>query len=237
MGDAGNPLLGANALDTMISGRDGNSGMSRELQRAQNRANNIGGKANNTVALQAAFSRIAEKCDLMQLPHAVASRAQHVYKIADDKRVIRGKSEPAVIAACIIFACRDAGADRSFAEICKAMRVTKKELSQVFTIVKSAVVEERAKTGAKITAGTASLADSVEGLLGRLCNYLDLGNLIYNAAKHIAVSAAKKTTIDGRSYTSIAAGVLYFTCVLFERSTTTKEICEVAEVSEATIKL
>jgi transcription initiation factor TFIIB len=117
------------------------------------------------------------------------------------------------------------------------MRVTKKELSQVFSVIKQAVVEERQRTGANINAGTASLAESVEGLLGRLCNYLDLGNMIYNAAKHIAVSAAKKTQIDGRSYTSIAAGVLYFTCVLFERDTTTKDISAVAEVSEATIKL
>jgi transcription initiation factor TFIIB len=127
VGDTGNPLLGSNHLDTMISGRDGMTGMSQSLQRAQNRANshNQNGKT-STANLQAAFSRISEKCDVMQLGAGITTRAQHVYKIADEKKVTKGKNEDVVIAACIIFACRDNGANRSFTEVCKALRVSKK---------------------------------------------------------------------------------------------------------------
>lgn len=119
--------MGSNHLDTIISGRDGMTGMSQSLQRAQNRANahNSNGKT-STANLQAAFSRISEKCDVMQLGSGITTRAQHVYKIADDKKVIKGKNEDVVVAACIIFACRDNGANRSFTEVCKALRVTKK---------------------------------------------------------------------------------------------------------------
>lgn len=101
--------------------------MSRDLQRAQNRANahNQNGRT-STANLQAAFSRIAEKCDVMQLGSSITTRSQHVYKIADEKKVIKGKAENVVIAACIIFACRDSGANRSFAEVSKALHVTKK---------------------------------------------------------------------------------------------------------------
>lgn len=103
------------------------TGMSRDLQRAQNRANahNQNGKT-STANLQAAFSRISEKCDVMQLGSNITTRAQHVYKIADEKKVTKGKNENVVIAACIIFACRDGGANRSFTEVCKALKVSKK---------------------------------------------------------------------------------------------------------------
>jgi len=173
----------------------------------------------------------------MQLPRAVLMRAQHVYKIADQKKVVRGKNDRAIIAACIIFACRDAGANRSFQEVCKVTKVSKKELGQVFVLVKGAVQEEQVKDGLGVMAGLSNTQNSAEGLLGRFCNYLDLGNVIFNVANHIVVQASSKSAIDGRSPVSIAAGVLLFTCVLFEKSVTAKDITKVADVSESTIKL
>lgn len=211
--------------------------MARDLQRAQARLNSQATGKTTAAALSAAFARIAEKCDAMQLPRAVLMRAQHVYKIADEKKVVRGKNDKAVNAACIIFACRDAGANRSFQEVCKVTKVSKKELGQVFVLVKAAVQEEQAKEGRGNMAGLSNTQNSAEGLLGRFCNYLDLGNVVYNAAKHVVVQASSKSAIDGRSPVSIAAGVLLFTSVLFEKPTTAKEIAKVADVSESTIKL
>ena len=46
-----------------------------------------------------------------------------------------------------------------------------------------------------------------------------------------------KTPIDGRSPVSIAAAVLFFTVTLFEQKVTAKNIFEIANVSESTIKL
>lgn len=103
------------------------TGMSQTLQRAQNRANAHNSNGRTSIAnLQSAFGRISEKCDVMQLGSNITTRAQHVYKIADEKKVLKGKNESVIIAACIIFACRDGGANRSFTEVCKALNVTKK---------------------------------------------------------------------------------------------------------------
>jgi transcription initiation factor TFIIB len=46
-----------------------------------------------------------------------------------------------------------------------------------------------------------------------------------------------KTAIDGRSPVSIAAAVLFFTSTLFEQKVTARQIYEIANVSESTIKL
>lgn len=113
------------------------------------------------------------------------------------------------------------------------------DLGQVFNVIKAAVQEERtqAGNGQQYTAGIASLSDTVEGLLGRYVNYLDLGNAVFNVAKHISVQAASKTAIDGRTYPSIASGVLFLTCVLLDKKLAIKDLAEVASVTDSTIKL
>ncbi|OCF78848.1 transcription initiation factor TFIIB [Kwoniella mangroviensis CBS 8886] len=246
VGDAGNPLLGSNHLDTVISHKDGRSGIARDLNRAVQRANNLSNGINgktNTAILSAVFSRIGEKCDAMQLPRGVRERAQHVYKIADEQKAIKGKNENALIAACIIYACRDAGAHRTFQEVCKALKISKKELGQVFSVIKNAVQAsdtfQRSKTGTGhgFSDGSNNAQESTEALLGRFTNYLDLGNAVFNASKHIAAEATAKSTIDGRSPVSIAAGVLYFTCVLLSKNASAKDIAGMGGVSESTTKL
>ena len=235
VGDAGNPLL-SNLLETSISSQDGRSGMARDLQRAQARVNSLSTGATNLATLSSAFARIAEKCEAMQLPRTVVQRAQHIYKIAFEKRVIKARNEKAVIAACITFAGRDVGAERSFPEICRATGVHKKELGQAVSQVKLALTEERLASG-KALAGLSSVEKSAEGLIRRFVNYLDLGNTIYNAAKHVVVEATAKAQIEGKNPVSIAGGALYFTCVLFEKPVSAKDIQNVANVTDNTIKL
>ena len=185
------------------------------------------------------FGKIAQKCEAMQLPHNIVQRAQHVYKIADEHRVIRGKNERAVVAACIIFACRDAGSDRTFAEVCKACQVSKKELNQVIGPIRTAVQAERHKKGISSgNFGVAQTTQSVEALLSRYTHYLDLGNATYNAAKHVAQEAQKKAKIDGRNPVSIASGVLWFTCLLLEKKDANlSALTNVAGISGSTTKL
>lgn len=239
VGGPTNPLLAHASLDTSISARDGRTGMSRDLQRAQSRANAqaIGPGGRSVTQLQTAFGRITEFCDKMQLPRAIAERAQHAYKIGDEARVARGRNDVALIAASIIFATRDAGAVRSFREIGRIANIPKSEVGRVFTQLKSAILAEQSRSGVSQPQGWSNANQSAEGLLGRFCNYLDLGNQVYNASKYIAEKAVQRAAIDGRSPLSIAAGVLYFTCILFGKATTAREIAEVAGVSESTIKL
>ncbi|GMK56109.1 hypothetical protein CspeluHIS016_0211650 [Cutaneotrichosporon spelunceum] len=235
VGGPSNPLLGNASLDTIISGRDGRTGMSKDLMRAQNRANQsaTGGGKSNAQQLQSAFARVAEKTDAMQLPRNVTEIAQHAYKIGDGERLARGRNDDALIAASIIFATRMAGAQRSFGEVCKVTRVTKAELGRVFKLLKAAID----KTGAAGPKSTTNTSDVVQSLLGRYSNYLDLGTPILNSAMHVAPLAMRLPTIDGRTPGAIAAGVLYFTTTLMEKSTTSKEIASVSGVSESTIKM
>jgi len=235
VGDAGNPLLG-NLMGTAISSQDDRSGQARDLQRAQARVNNLSNGANSLASLTAAFSRISERCEALQLPRNVVLRAQHIYKIAYEKKVVKPRNEKAVVAACIYFAGRDVGAERSLPEICRATVVHKKEFGQAISAVKIALTEERLAAG-KALAGISSVERSADGLIARFINYLDLSVTIFNAAKHIVAEATVKADIEGRNPVSVAGGVLYFTCILFEIPISAKDIEKVATVRSSTIKL
>lgn len=214
--------------------------MSATLQRAQSRANgqsHLAGRTSNA-ALQAIFNQITEKCETLQLPRSVAQRAHHVYKIADDKRAVKGKKEATIIAACIIYASRAANANRTMGEIGNALKVAKKDLGQVFTAIKAAVQQEQQSGDSVQAVQSATVSrDSIEALLSRYCNLLDLSNAVQNASRYVVDKAMAKTAIDGRSPVSIAAAVLFFTVTLFEQSVTARNIYEIANVSESTIKL
>jgi transcription initiation factor TFIIB len=104
--------------------------------------------------------------------------------------------------------------------------------------VKSAVQREKQSNGSmEAVAGANTSKDSIEALLARYCNLLDIDNTVQNASRHVATLAMAKAPIDGRNPASIAAAVLYFTCILFERKTNAKEISEIAQMGESTIKL
>lgn len=214
--------------------------MSINLQRAQARANANGnpGKSTNAI-LSAVFGRITEKCEALQLPRTVAMRAQHVYKIADDRRLTRGKNENAIIAACIVLGSRLAdGTARTLHEVSLFMQVPKKVVGSVLQLLKQALNDERAKTGGADVIGSGNVSrESVEALLPRYCSHMNLDRSILNAAKHVAQMAAQKADIDGRNPSSIAGGVLLFICILFADGTTASDISAEGRVSSSTIKL
>ena len=81
------------------------------------------------------------------------------------------------------------------------------------------------------------MEQQVDGLLGRAVNHLAIPQSVYNAAKHIGAVAREKAEIDGRSYTSIATGVLYLTCLLMDYKLKTKELAAGPSITDSTIKL
>jgi len=232
VGSEYNPLL-ANVLSTSIASLgNGKNDVANNLRRAQSRMEAVSNGGTSHAALTSAFSRIADRCQQMHLPRTVEQRAQHIYKLATERKAVRGgRHDTAIIAACIIMACRDAHADRSYAEVCKAMSVSKKELGQAQSLVRQALA------GDLQNAGIGTTKDSVEGMLARFTNNLALGNAIHNAAKYVNSQASKKGNIDGRSPLSIAAGILWFTIQLFQNPTTIRDVQKITEVSDSTIKL
>jgi len=231
VGAASDPLMeGMEQLDTVISFRDGGSGIARELQRAASRQQNTRSERN----ILSAFRDISNWCDQFSLPKTISDIAKQLYRRSDEEKLLRGKPLEAVIAACIFIACRQAHVPRTFREICNLTHVSKKVLGQCYKALEQAF---NLAPGATTTQNSSSPTTGPENLLVRYCNHLDLPAQVQTICSDIIIMARKHGIADGRSPVSIAGGAIYFTCHLLGKVKSVRDISAVAGVSEGTIKL
>ncbi|CAG7848698.1 SubName: Full=Related to RRS1-regulator of ribosome biogenesis {ECO:0000313/EMBL:CCA69080.1} [Serendipita indica DSM 11827] len=263
VGGPQNPIYeGLDSLSTSISFRDGNSGHSRELQRAAARLSNDKSQRSLTVV----FEQIQSMCDQYSLPRSVSDTAKMLYRRTEEEKLLRGKQPDAIVAACLFIACRQAAVPRTFKEIVELTNVPKKQIGQCYKALERAFnlapgataanpsghssggagdgnVGTSGPSGAQkgdapLPGGAGSTnSTSPEDLMARYCNYLDLPPALQAYCADVSGRARSRDIASGRSPVSIASGIIYFTAMLFGYSVSLKEIGATAGVSEGTIKL
>ena len=127
VGDGANPLLHGNQLETTVAYGDG-SPRARELARAQGKATHH--KTNKE--LVSVYKDIGAYCEAMSVPTVASNTAKLLFRTVTDAGALKGKSRDALIAGCIVIACRQHGVGRSFKEIWHMTKVPKAEIGRVF---------------------------------------------------------------------------------------------------------
>ncbi len=130
VGDCANPLLNGSQLQTTIAFGDG-SARSRDLLRAQGKSSSD----KTTKGLLAAYKEIGAHCDAVGIPKNVSDTAKHLFKLVDDAKAFKGKSQQAIIASCIFIACRQCNVPRSFKEVVTITGVGKKDIGRTFKLL------------------------------------------------------------------------------------------------------
>ena len=146
VGDAPNPLLNGNQLQTSIAFGDG-SMRSKELHRAQNKATADKGNKN----LLQAFKQIGSYCDGYSLSQTVSDGAKHIFKDADESKLFKGKSQEALMAGCIFISCRRNNVPRTFREIYEMTDVSKKEIGRTFKALEKLLMNKDKNNAQKAT--------------------------------------------------------------------------------------
>ncbi|OCK82763.1 cyclin-like protein [Lepidopterella palustris CBS 459.81] len=240
VGEAANPLLNGSQLQTDISFGDGNI-RSRDLLRAQNKSTHDKG----TKTLLAAYKQIGTYCESANIPHIVADTAKHLFKMTDDAKVFKGKSQEAIIAGCIFIACRQNDVPRSFREVYKLTNVAKKEIGRTFKTLEkflSTKIREGAASvggnGAVLNSSAYKITKSTEAaeLIGRACNKLNLSNYIGIIAQEAADRVTRLGVAAGRSPLSITGACIYLVAHLMGQPRTPKDIGGAVDVSDGTIR-
>ncbi|KAF2033693.1 cyclin-like protein [Setomelanomma holmii] len=241
IGDAANPLLHGSQLATEIGFGDGSARI-RELTRAHNKSNLD--KANKS--LQAAYSQIATLCDSQNISKPTAETAKLLFRVTEDEKLFKGKSQDAVIAGCIFIACRQHGQQRSFREIFKMTNVSKKEVGRTFKALEQHLQKHQKLTGGAKRAGNGAILDTsnfstggstdAEKLIARACTKLGLDVYIQLIAEECARVVTEQGVAAGRSPLSIAGACLYLVSHLMGHPKSPKEIGQAVEVSDGTIR-
>ncbi|KAF9319588.1 transcription initiation factor IIB [Podila horticola] len=220
VGSAANPLLNGPQLDTVISQRDGGSGIARELNRTHGRVTAVKGERN----LLQAYKDISAMCEAIGLPKLISDIAKQLFKRVEDEKLLRGKPNESIIAACIFIACRQYGVPRTFKEICTLTQVPKKEIGRCFKALNEAFQETKVQTMTS------------EDLMARFCSNLNLPMEVQKSAVDLTKRAKDIGNLAGKSPVSIAAACIYMASHLFDKARSTRDISVVCGVSEVTIK-
>src|SRR5215211_5562817 len=85
--------------------------------------------------LMRAFNELGRLKDKLGLTNAIVEKAAYIYRKAEEKQMIRGKSISAILAAAIYMACREMGAPKSLREITETSGVKSKALTHCYRLL------------------------------------------------------------------------------------------------------
>jgi transcription initiation factor TFIIB len=170
-----------------------------------------------------ALSEISKIANALNLPKNILETASVIYRKAVKERLIRGRSIQGVTSAAIYVACRQCGLARTLEEIAQASNINKKEVgrSYRFLVKELNYFIPPLKPSQYIT---------------KFSNQLAMQGKVEEIAHKILATAKELKLTSGRGPTGIAAAASYIASVLTGERKTQREIAEIAQVTEVTIR-
>jgi transcription initiation factor TFIIB len=170
-----------------------------------------------------ALSEITKIANSLNLPKNILETASVIYRKAVKEHLIRGRSIQGVTSAAIYVACRQCGLARTLEEIAQASSINKKEVgrSYRFLIKELDYFIPPLKPSQYIT---------------KFSNQLTMQGKVEDIAQKILLTARDLKLTSGRGPTGIAAAASYIASVLTGERKTQREIAEIAQVTEVTIR-
>ena len=170
-----------------------------------------------------ALSEISKITNNLNLPRNVLETASVIYRKAVKGHLVRGRSIQGVSAAAIYVACRQCGVARTLEDIAQGSSINKKEVGRNYRFL----VNELDYFVKPVKPGQ---------YISKLCNQLGMQGNVEEVAHKIIFEATELRLTSGRGATSIAAAVSYIASTLIGERKTQREIADVAQVTEVTIR-
>jgi transcription initiation factor TFIIB len=173
--------------------------------------------------LQFALSEIDRMSSALGVPRSVREVASVIYRRALKDDLIRGRSIEGVATATLYAACRKEGIPRSLEEISEVSRVERKEIGRTYRYVSQELGLEMEPVDPK-------------KYVPRFCSDLGAGEEVRAKADEIIEVTAEKGLLSGKSPTGYAAAAIYAASLLCNEKKTQREVADVAQVTEVTIR-
>ncbi len=170
------------------------------------------------------LSKITDLCENLKLPRNVCETAAHEYRTALKMRIAKSKSTMGIAAAIVYLACRKCGVQRMLKEVGRAAGIDAKMVAKYYRLL------------VRDGKDTYIPPPLVESYISKLVNLAKLDGW----AERVALQLARKTgdvkILGGRSPNGLAAAYIYISSVLLGEHLPQREIAEVADVTEVTVR-
>lgn len=192
----------------------------RRLRKWQNRLRTKDASERN---LQFALSEMDRMASSIGAPQNVRETGSVIYKEALNQDLIRGRSIEGVATAALYAACRLENIPRSLEEIEHVARVERKEIGRTYRYISKEL-------------GLEMQPVDPNQYIPRYTSELGLSETVEAEAKRIIDVSKDAGLLSGKSPTGFAAAAIYASSLLCNEKKTQKEVAEVANVTEVTIR-
>jgi len=170
-----------------------------------------------------ALSEITKIANNLSLPTSIFETASIIYRKAVREHLIRGRSIQGIGAASVYIACRQCGLIRTLDEIATASNIERKEIGRSYRFLVKELNYFIPPT-------------SPSQYVSKFSNQLTMQGKVEEIAGKILRIARELKLTSGRGPTGIAAAASYIASVLTGERKTQREIAEIAQVTEVTIR-
>ncbi|HJS82269.1 MAG TPA: transcription initiation factor IIB, partial [Nitrososphaera sp.] len=173
--------------------------------------------------LRQAFSELDRLRDKLGVSDAVIEKTAYIYRKAQERGLVRGRTISATVGAALYIACRETGTSRTLKDIAQIGNMKRKDLARIYRLV---VMELDLKI---------PLIDPMK-CITRVANKANLSERTNRAAVNIMKHVTKSGISAGKDPMGLAASVLYIACLDTGENRTQTEIADAAGVTEVTVR-
>ncbi|MFZ0224596.1 MAG: hypothetical protein WA323_25680 [Candidatus Nitrosopolaris sp.] len=160
--------------------------------------------------------------DKLGLSDAIIERTAYIYRKAQEKGMLHGRSISPVLRAAIFIACREMGVPRTLDDIATLSNVKRKSITKYHTEL---VFELQIKLPA---------IDSTK-CIGRVANKANISEKTKHQAINLMNDVVKRGVSAGKDPVGLAAAVLHASCVKTGEQKSKIDLANAAQTTDATI--
>src|ERR687887_516380 len=173
--------------------------------------------------LKEAFMLLDTLKDKLGLSDAVIENTAYLYRKAQQRKFLRGRSIPSVICATTYIACRDLGVSKTMKDIAAASNLRRKNVARTY---RQLMLELDYKV---------PNIDPVKCVV-KVANKANITEKTKRQALNIMQKVTENEISAGKDPMAVAATVLYISCMKMGEKISQKEISNVAGVTEVTLR-
>ena len=173
--------------------------------------------------LRQALNELTRLKDKISLSPNVLEKAAYLYRKALEKKLVRGRSISAMIAASLYAACRDTEIPRTLKDVADAANVKRKDIARCYRLLH---YELELKM---------PVVNSIQ-CISRISSQLELSEKTKRYAIKILQDAQDSKESAGKDPMGLAATALYVSCIKHKEPITQRDLAEAANVTEVTIR-
>lgn len=173
--------------------------------------------------LAQAMSELERLSSQLGIPKPIRELSALLYRKAIIKKLVRGRSIEAMVAATLYAACRIRQKPRPLDEVADASRVDKKKLGQCYRLLLR-----------KLTVQI-PLSNPID-YISRFATELRLSSTVQLRTVEILQRSRDIGLTIGRDPLGLAAAAIYVASIMLDERRTQREIAEVARVTEVTVR-